>query len=159
MFPDIKWLAPLYGFSPDCRQISVPEKARPKLLEMAKALVGTSSLVAIYISEGAKDGYGIRAMRGRVAGAVRLVEKPSHLKLEDFYCDDLEGKRRWPIGWPCQVVLAPHENQCPVLREHVESVHGSFAAYAGQFQRGPFALDPVMRDRLNRDFGEFNSVI
>jgi len=157
MFPDIQWITPLYDFGPDYEHIGVPENAREPLIEMANELVGTSGLVAIYIPEGTKDVYAPGGMRGRVVGAVRLVEMPPLRRMEDYYNDDLDGTRRWPIGWPCQPLHAPEESQCPSLREHVEHLFGpsSFGGYVRRFQHGPFRLEGAMRERLNRDFGQF----
>src|ERR1700752_3999478 len=72
MNPDIRWITPLYGFTPNCSHIGVPENARGKLLEMEADLDETTSLVAIYIPEGTLDVYQPGGMRGRIVGAVRL---------------------------------------------------------------------------------------
>ncbi len=160
MFPDIRWITPLYGFGSDCEHIGVPENARAPLQEMADELVGTSGLAAIYIPEGTEEVYEAGAMRGRVVGAVQLVKMPPRRKMEDYFYDDWDGSRRWPIGWPCNVVYAPNESECPFLRDHVEHLFGSgsFGSYVSRFQHGPFELEPAMRERLNRDFGGFEQV-
>jgi hypothetical protein len=77
--------------------------------------------------------------------------------MEDYYYDDWDGSRRWPIGWPCRLVCAPPVSQCPTLREHVESLFGpgSFQGYVSRFQHGPFLLEQAMQERLNRDFAQF----
>lgn len=157
MFPDIRWITPLYGFGPDCEHIGVPENARAPLQEMADDLIGTSCLVAIFIPEGCEDVYEPGGKRGRVVGAVQLVEMPLRRRMEDYFYDDWDGSRRWPIGWPCRVVYAPDESQCPSLREHVEHLFGSgsFGGYVSRFQHGPFELDQAMRERLNHDFAGF----
>lgn len=161
MTPDIRWVTPLYGFGPDCGHIGVPENARAPLQEMANELVGSRGLVAIYIPEGTEEVYQPGGMRGRVVGAVRLVKMPRHRKMEDYYYDDWDGSRRWPIGWPCEAVYAPDESECPFLREHVEHLFGSgsFAGYVSRFQQGPFRLELAMRERLNRDFGQFACLV
>jgi hypothetical protein len=158
MQPDIRWITPLYGFAPDCEHIGVPDNARAPLQEMAHELVGTPGLVAIYIPEGTEDVYQPEGMRGRVVGAVRLVNMPSGAKMEDYFYDDWDGSRRWPIGWPCEVVYAPEESECPFLREHVEHLFGpgTFGSYVGRFQHGPIKLEQPMRERLNRDFAQFD---
>jgi hypothetical protein len=160
MEPDIRWIVPSYGFGPDCTHIDVPENARAVLQEMSNELSGTTSLAAIYIPEGTEDVYKPGGMRGRVVGAVRLVPMPPGRRIEDFFSDDWKGSRRWPIGWPCEVVYAPNESECPSLREHVESLFGprNFGSYVARFQRGPFALDRDMRERLNRDFAQFERI-
>ena len=80
--------------------------------------------------------------------------------MEDYYYDDWDGSRRWPIGWPCETVYAPEETECPFLREHVEHLFGpgSFGSYVARFQHGPFELEPAMRERLNRDFAQFEQI-
>lgn len=160
MLPDIRWITPLDGFDDECEHLGAPENARALLRQMANELVGTTGLVAIYIPEGTEDVYEPGGMRGRVMGAVRLVKVPPRRKMEDYYYDDWDGSRRWPIGWPCEVVYAPEESLCPFFREHVEHLFGpgSFGNYVGRFQLGPFELEPVMRERLNRDFAMFEPV-
>jgi hypothetical protein len=160
MLPDIRWITPLYGFGPDCQHIGVPENARARLQEMADELIGTTRLVAIYIPEGTEDVYEPGGLRGRVVGAVRLVKMPQRRKMEDYYYDDWDGSRRWPIGWPCKVVYAPNEPECPFLREHVEHLFGpgSFGGYVSRFQHGPFKLEPAMREAINRDFAQFEQI-
>lgn len=157
MPPDLRWITPLYGFGPDCEHIGVPENARAPLQAMAGELVATQGLAAIYIPEGTEEVYEPGAMRGRVVGAVRLVQMPPGRRMEDYFYDDWDHTRRWPIGWPCEVIYAPGESEGPSLREHVEHVYGagSFSGYVSRFQLGPFALEPRMRERLNRDFARF----
>jgi hypothetical protein len=160
MFPDIRWITPMYGFGPDCTHVGVPEIARETLTQMSRELLGTRGLIAIYIPEGTEDVYEPGGKRGRVVGAVRLVKMPPRRKLEDYFYDDWDGSRRWPIGWPCDVVYAPEESECPFLREHVEHLFdpGSFGSYVSRFQHGPFELEPTMRERLNRDFAQFTKL-
>jgi len=157
MKPDIRWITPLYGFDLDCNHIGVPENARAQLQEMSDEMVGERGLVAIYVPEGTADVYEAGGMRGRVVGAVQLVKMPRGKRMEDYFYPDWDGTLRWPIGWPCKVIYAPETEDCPSLREHVEHVHGpgSFGGYVGRFQQGPFRLEGAMRERLNRDFAEF----
>jgi hypothetical protein len=152
--PDIRWISPHYGFSATFDHIGAPENARAALQAMAADLVGSSGLVAIYIPEGTEDVCQAIGMRGRVVGAVKLLPMPPGRHIEDFFYNDWDGTRRWPIGWPCQAVYAPPVAECPALREHVETLFGagSFGGYVSQFQRGPFSLVAAMRERLNRDF-------
>ena len=152
--PDIRWITPLYGFGSECTHIGVPESARAVLHEMANELIGTTGLVAIYIPEATADVYQPGGMRGRVVGAVRFVPMPRGRRMEDYFYDDWDGSRRWPIGWPCEVVYAPDVEECPLFREHVEHLHGpySFGGYVSRFQHGPFEMELAMRERLNRDF-------
>lgn len=150
----------MYGFGADCQHIGVPDNAREPLQSMAAELVGTRGLAAIYIPEGTEDVYEPGGMRGRVVGAVRLVEMPAHRTMADYFYDDWDGSRRWPIGWPCEVEYAPDESACPSLREHVEHLFGpgSFGGYVSRFQHGPFPLERAMRERLNRDFERFRPI-
>jgi hypothetical protein len=160
MFPDIKWIIAQYGFRPAETHLGVPENGRSQLQKMADELVGMSGLVAIYIPLGTPDGYEPGAMCGRVVGAARLRKMPRGKKMEDYFYDNLEGERQWPIGWPCKAVYAPDESECPLLREHVEHLHGlgAFANWVARFQHGPFELEGAMQDRLNRDFAQFERI-
>jgi hypothetical protein len=161
MFPDIRWITPVYNFDAACDHVGVPENARASLQRMANDLIGTRGLVAQYVPQTTEDVYEPGDMRGRVVGAVRLVKMPPGRKMEDYYYDDWDGTRRWPLGWPCEVVYAPDESQCPFLREHVEHLFGpgSFASYVSRFQHGPFLLEPTMQERLNRDFALFEPLV
>ena len=160
MPPDIRWITPLYGFGSDCEHIGVPENARRALAGNVKRTCWARGLVAIYIPEGTEDIYEPGEMRGRVVGAVRLVKMPSGRKMEDYYYADWDGSRRWPIGWPCKPVYAPDVSKCPVLREHIEHLFGpgSFGSYVSRFQHGPFRLESSVRERLNRDFAQFEPI-
>jgi hypothetical protein len=160
MFPDIRWITPLYGFDPDSESISVPETARERLKQMAHELVGTSRLVAIYVPLGTDEIYEAGDMRGRVVGAVRLLKMPRNRRMEDYYSRDWDESLRWPIGWPCQAIYAPEEHECPTLRDHVDHLfgQGTFSSYVKRFLLGPFELEPAIRERLNRDFSQFSPV-
>src|SRR3954447_22540853 len=113
MKPDIRWMTAFYRFRPECAYVGVPERGRAALLEMAADLVGTSGQVAIYVPEGTEDVYRPGPARGRVVGAVRLLPMPTGRRVEDYFYNDWDGSRRWPIGWPCQVVYALAEAECP----------------------------------------------
>jgi len=157
MEPDIRWITAFFRFGAACRHVAVPENGRAALLDMAGDLVGTTGQVAIFIPEGTEDVYRPGPARGRVVGAVRLLPMPPGGRVEDYFYNDWDGSRRWPVGWPCQVVYAPAVAESPTLRDHVEHLHGpgSFGGYVSRFQRGPFALEQAMRERLNRDFAGF----
>ena len=159
--PDIRWVSPHYGFTADCAHIGAPANARAALTAMAADLVGSPGMVGVYIPEGTADVYQAGGMKGRIVGTVRLLPMPPGRSIDDYFYNDWNGSRRWPIGWPCQAVYAPPFIECPALREHVETLFGagSFGGYVGQFQRGPFSLDPAMRERLNRDFASFVSLV
>lgn len=160
MMADIRWITPLYGFGPDIEHIGVPEQSRNKLQEMVNILIGTSGLVATYIPEGTDEIYRAGIMRGKVVGAVRLLGMPSGRSMEDYFYEDWDGTLRWPIGWPCEAVYAPDISECPVLRQHVESLFGpgNFASYVSRFQQGPFELEPNMQVRLNSYFAQFQRI-
>src|SRR5262245_53142467 len=119
MLPDFRWITPMYGFDADCDHVGVPENARKSLIEMSKQLVGTTSLIAVYIPEGTEDVYKAGDLKGRIVGAVRLLRMPANKKVEDYFYDDWDGSRRWPIGWPAKVVYAPEVSECPYFREHI----------------------------------------
>jgi len=157
MVPDFRWTTPMYGFDADCEHVGVPETARKALKRMTQELLGTTGLIAIYIPESTEDVYQAGIKKGRVVGGVQLTTMPANKKVDDYYYDDWDGSRRWPIGWPCDVIYAPEVSVCPAFREHIEFLfgNGSFGSYVSRFQHGPFELEPAVRERLNRDFSEF----
>jgi hypothetical protein len=159
--PDIQWIEAVFGSpKPDdtnLTHVAVPGNARPPLLDMVGELVGTNGLVALYVPEGTEDVYKPGPMRGRVICAVQLVAMPPGKRLEDYFYDDWDGSRRWPIGWPARLIYSPPIAECPTLRDHVQTLYGSgsFGGYVARFQHGSFPLEQAMRERLNRDFAQF----
>jgi hypothetical protein len=151
------------------RHIAVPEPAREKLLEMSRALAGRDDLIAIYILEGTEEVYEPGNKRDRIAEAVRLLHIPAGKGIDDFAIfawdensgnPDWDGKARWSVGWPCEVVLASAPERCPTLRTLVGIVHprAQFSSYVAAFQRGPLRLYPEMEQAITnsmiRLFGE-----
>jgi|GEM_PF-2030348 len=151
------YLAALYGFSASHEHVAVPVGADEVLRRMAHEVVGTEDLVAIYIPQGTDEVYQPGNQRGRVVGAVRLVPMPPGRGIEDYFDNDVDGTRRWPVGWPCQVVYAPPTEGCPVLKSLVELVHGprSFQPFVARFQYGPIKLDRGVADKLFARFAGF----
>jgi hypothetical protein len=162
MEPDIRWITAGFGaLKPGAENrthIAVPDSGRSALLKMADEIVATDWLVAFYVPIGTEEVYQPGATRGRVVSLVQLIPMPPNGKVEDYFYLDVDGSRRWPIGWPVRVVCAPPVAECPVLREHVESLFGagSLAGYLKRIQQGPFRLEPAIRERLNRDFARFS---
>ncbi len=159
----IRWIEPLYGFSgPDQTHIAVAESASRNLHRMKDELLGTDNLIAIYVPESTPVNYDAQHLLGLVIGAVRLLEMPPNRSIRDYAFTNWEGELQWPIGWPCQTVLAVPPERAPRLRDLV-AVHmprvRSFGDYAAQFQSGPFqlafemqnALMGVMRDLFGRE--------
>jgi hypothetical protein len=163
MYTDIRWIEAVFGpLKPDeggLTHIAVPVTARSALVDMADDLVGTEGLVALYVPKGTEEVYRPGPTRGRIICAVQLVAMPHGKKVEDYFYNDWDGSRRWPIGWPVRLVYSPAVAECPRLRDHVETLFGSgsFGSYVARFQHGPFQLEQVMRERLNRDFSEFSA--
>jgi hypothetical protein len=160
---DIRGITAMFAFSEGetHTHIGVPEKGHDKLLEMVHDLEGTRGQVAIYVPLGTDDVYNPGQQRGRVVAVVELLPMPAAKGITDYYSNDLvDGSRRWPYGWPCRVVYAPPVAECPSLREHVESLHGSgsFQGYTARFQFGPFPLEDKMRPKLNSDFAQVDPV-
>jgi hypothetical protein len=159
--PDVRWIEAVFGNPAAGRDysthIAVPTNGRAQLHAMAAELAGTDGLVALYVPEGTEDVYQPGPRRGRIIGAVQLLPMPAGRTVEDYFYNDWDGSRRWPYGWPARLVYSPPVEECPTLREHVESLfsRGSFGGYVKRFQHGPFRLEPLMRDRLNRDFARF----
>lgn len=147
----IVYLEAMYGLGRDQEYIAVPGNAVDKLKQMADRLVGKDDLIAIYIPEGTDDVYQVGNRRGRIAGAVKLLPMPPGKTINDYYFLDLmTQKKRWPVGWPCKVVFAPPDDQCPVLRTLVELHYGpgNFQPFVSRLQYGPVDLDPKMAKAL-----------
>ena len=149
----------MFSFGADQTHVAVTANARVKLERMAEEVAGKEDLVAIYIPEGTDDVYQVGAQRGRVVGAVRLLQMPAGLGVEHFrFFDwdqndrnrDWKGSVRWPIGWPCRAVLKADPTECPALRSLVEVAYGgaAFASYTAAFQHGPFKLDHRMSEAV-----------
>jgi hypothetical protein len=155
-----RYLVPLYGFDPATPHVAVPPGAESQLQRMAGELAGTDRLIAIYVPEGTDDVYEVGAMRGRVVGAARLLPMPSGKTIRDYFYEDWEGKRRWPLGWPCEAVYAPSVETCPVLRSLVDMLHGanSFQPYVARLQHGPVELDGKMARELEKRFGALTAL-
>jgi hypothetical protein len=116
----------MYGLERDQSHVAVPVGAEKKLNEMAEQLVGTDDLIAIYVPMNTPPVYGGDDLRGKVAGAVQLVEMPVGKSTGDFVFKDLiDGSLRWPTGWPCQVVFFPPSGNRFDLGPLVELVHGA----------------------------------
>ncbi len=102
------WIEPLFYFGRDIDHIAVTPNAEGVLDEMSKELLATGDLIAIYIPEGSENAATIPSTRGRIVGAVRLVEMREGTSTADYADVDIEtDKIRWPHGWPCEVVYCP----------------------------------------------------
>lgn len=151
------YLQPMYGFSSEQTHVAVPDVVEGTLDQMAGGLVGSEDLIAIYIPEGTEEVYQPGNMRGRIVGGVQLRSMPHGKTIQDYYFEDWDGSRRWPIGWPCKVIYAPPIDQCPVLRSIVDQVHGPncFQPYVSRLQNGPFELDRGVADKIEAWFSKF----
>jgi hypothetical protein len=148
-----RYIAAQYGFPPDFDHIAVPAGAADMLGRMSRELVGTDDLIAIYIPKNTLAGYPADNMRGRVVGGVRLLNMPAGMGITDYFYADLEGTRRWPIGWPCLAVIHPPVEECPRLEYLVEMHHGpNSSSYAARLHNGPLRLDQPVSTELSRWF-------
>ena len=124
---------------------------------MSDELLATGDLLGIYIPEGTDDVYEVGAMKGRIAGAVRLLPMPEGRRPEDYVYRDYyqapDEEPRWPFGWPCQVVLETNLEKVLSLRSLVGFAHPrtTFGVYAAQFLQGPVRLGPEMRQQVNKE--------
>lgn len=66
---------------------------------MGRDIAGTDTGVAIYITAGAR-GFGDETYRGRIIGAYWLAPLPAGKTVEDYPFLDVDGRPRWPVGWP-----------------------------------------------------------
>ena len=157
----VRWLEAMYGLRSGQGHVAVAGNARGRLEQMAAQLAGTEDLVAIYVPEGTEEHYDVGDMRGRVVGAVRLLEMPDGRSVEDYPIPDWDendgnpdwnGDWRWPIGWPCRTVLIDDPANCPNLRSLVQVAHGAaaFGSYTAQFQLGPIRLGHQMAQALQQ---------
>ncbi|MBN8226086.1 hypothetical protein JYK02_01020 [Corallococcus macrosporus] len=154
----IRYLEAMFGLGPEQEHIAVPAKAGVKLKEMVDDLLGTDDMIAIYIPEGTDDVYQNEGQRGRVVGAVKLLQMPANRTVDNYFFNDLlTRERRWPIGWPCQVVYFPPNNAGPLLRNLVDLIHGpgNFQPFVGGLQHGPKKLDLKMAKRLLEELSPF----
>jgi len=94
----IGWLKPLYGFT-GRTLVCATRVARTRLIEMGQEIAGTETGVAVYITAGAR-GFGDEAYRGRIIGAFVLAPMPAGKSVDDYPFADIDGRIRWPIGWP-----------------------------------------------------------
>ncbi len=129
--------------------------ARARLIEMGQEIAGTDIGVAVYIAAGAR-GFGDEAYRGRIVGAFWLAPMPGGKSVEDYPFQDIDGRPRWPIGWPVDVartVKLPRE-RAPALKPLIVEACGaevwrrltaSFQGGAPSRLEGPLApLRPVL---------------
>ena len=68
---------------------------------MGREIAGTDTGVAVYITAGAR-GFGDEAYRGRIIGAFWLAPLPAGRSVDDYPFRDVDGRVRWPIGWPVE---------------------------------------------------------
>lgn len=94
----IGWFKPLYGFT-GRTIVSATRAGRAHLLAMGQEIAGTETGVAVYITAGAR-GFGDDAYRGRLIGAFWLAAMPAGKSVEDYPFPDIDGRVRWPVGWP-----------------------------------------------------------
>src|SRR6266849_5673622 len=123
----IRYIHAGYGLEPELDHIAVPAESEKRLRGMADKLVGTEGLIAIYVPLTTPEIYGgAMPMRGKIVGAVKLLPMPTGRNVRDYYFEDwTDGKRRWPVGWPCEVVLYPRPEARFDLKPVVELVHGA----------------------------------
>lgn len=161
--PKIRFLLAHYSFDRGHSHVAGPQGSRPAIEDMGDLLAGSKDLVGIYIPEGTEDAYRPGPARGRVVGAVRLLAMPVGKTVEDYYYRDFDQSLRWPFGWPCAVVYAPPVENCPSLREHVETLWGpqSFHGFVAPFQKGPIQLDRYrdLKERIEEDFSAFDPMM
>lgn len=69
---------------------------------MGREIAATDTGVAVYITAGAR-GFGDEAYRGRIIGAFWLAPLPAGRSVDDYPFRDVDGRVRWPIGWPVDV--------------------------------------------------------
>ncbi|MBV8534022.1 MAG: hypothetical protein JO128_00435 [Alphaproteobacteria bacterium] len=140
----IGWLKPLYGFT-GRTLVCATRVARARLIEMGREIAGTETGVAIYIAEGAR-GFGDEAYRGRIIGAFVLAPMPGGKTVEDYPFADIDGRVRWPIGWPVaaeRTVKLPRD-RAPALKPLVVETCGAevWRRLTPSFQGGaPSRLD------------------
>ena len=140
----IRYLAGQYGFPADFDHIATVRQGEEKLLEMARDLLLTGDLLAIYIPEGTDGEFATAGpeQRGHIVGAVRLKPLPAGGSLRDYVYPFGDPNPRWPVGWPVEVVASPPPASCPTLRSLVDLAFdpGNLQAYAGMLRHGPIRL-------------------
>jgi len=141
----IGWLKPLYGFT-GRKVVSATRVGRAHLIAMGRDIAGTDVGVAIYITSGAR-GFGDEACRGRIIGTYWLAPLPAGKAVEDYPFPDVDGRPRWPVGWPLETartVKLP-QGRAPELKPLVVEACGPAAwrRMAATFQGGGIAGAPM----------------
>lgn len=143
----IGWLKPLYGFT-GRPLVCATRVARARLIEMGREIAGTDTGVAVYIAAGAR-GFGDEAYRGRIIGAFWLAPLPPGKSVDDYPFADIDGRLRWPIGWPVETTRTrklPLE-RAPLLKPVVVETCGAdvWRRLTASFQGGaPSRLDGAL---------------
>lgn len=121
----IGWLKPLYGFT-GRTLVCATRVARARLIEMGREIAGTDTGVAVYIAAGAR-GFGDEAYRGRIIGAFFLAPMPDGKSVDDYPFADIDGRVRWPIGWPVEMArtIKLPVSQAPALKPLVTETCGA----------------------------------
>ena len=136
--PRIGWLKPLYGFI-GRQLVTATRVGRARLIEMGRAIAGADTAVAIYITSGAR-GFGDEAYRGRIIGAFWLAAMPEGKTVEDFPFSDVDGRVRWPVGWPVVVERTTKLalDRAPLLKDMVTDACGAgvWRRLSASFQGG-----------------------
>lgn len=115
---------------------------------MGQEIAGTGTGVAVYIAAGAR-GFGDEAYRGRIIGAFWLAPMPSGRSVDDYPFADIDGRLRWPIGWPVKTTRTrklPFD-RAPLLKPLIVETCGTevWRRLTASFQGGaPSRLDGVL---------------
>ena len=95
-------------------------------MEMGGEIAGTNVGVAVYIAAGAR-GFGEEAYRGCIIGAFWLAPMPPGRAVDDYPFHDIDGRVRWPIGWPVEPsrTLKLRRDAAPRLKPLIISTCGA----------------------------------
>jgi len=98
------------------------------LQRMGDELGGTDDVAAIYIAKRAPDRFGAAALRGRIAGIVRLAAMPAGRTMRDYFeTAEPADVGRWPLGWPVAAWLRFPEPEPPRLDDLARGLCGDHA--------------------------------
>ena len=150
----ILWITPLYVFDDKITRIAVQDSSKKKLIEMAADIEGTDHTAAIYIPLKTPNVHRAGLKKGQIVGLVRLPHLPKDKTINDFYNIDYDGKKKWPYGWPCEVISYLNADDyislCSIINKSKESY--SFSQYTEQFQYGPAKLSYKIKAQLEKEY-------
>jgi hypothetical protein len=157
--PKIQWIAAVYGLTDPATgglrdRIGVPASGHKYLLELIDHSIRHDSLVALYLPQNTPIEYPTEGKRGRIIGLTSVCPIPKGKQVEDYAFPDTHDNKKWPIGFPCEIVCCPDRPDCPDLREIVEASGDvrTFRNYTKMLRDGPVQVSSFLQAALGEHF-------